>query len=342
MDHATRPLGRTGMEITLVGAGSWAIGGGNWKYGWGPQDDATSMRALRRALDGGVNWIDTAPVYGLGHAETIVGRVVREMAATDRPLLFTKCGLRWSDADPFGEPVKNLRPESVRIECEASLRRLGVERLDLLQFHWPDAVGTAVEDSWGEMSRLVDDGKIRAGGVSNFDVTLLERCERIMHVGSLQPPFSLVLRSEAADVIPWCREHGTGVIVYSPLQAGLMTDSFAPERIELMAERDWRRWNSEEFQEPRLSRNLALRDALRPIAERHASTVAAVALAWVTSWPGISGAIVGSRSADQVDAWIPAIDLTLSAADLDEIAAAIERTGAGSGPARAALPATAG
>jgi aryl-alcohol dehydrogenase-like predicted oxidoreductase len=264
------------------------------------------------------------------------------MAATDRPLLFTKCGLRGSGADPLGEPVKNLRPESVRMECEASLRRLGVERLDLLQFHWPDAVGTAVEDSWGEMSRLVDDGKIRAGGVSNFDVALLERCERIMHVESLQPPFSLVLRGEAAEVIPWCREHGTGVIVYSPLQAGLMTDSFAPERIELMAEGDWRRWNSEEFQEPRLSRNLALRDALRPIAERHASTVAAVALAWVTSWPGISGAIVGSRSPDQVDAWIPAIDLTLSTADLDEIAAAIERTGAGSGPARAALPATAG
>lgn len=333
MNHATRPLGRTGMEITLVGAGSWAVGGGDWKYGWGPQDDATSMRALRRALERGVNWIDTAPIYGLGHAETIVGRVVREMAATDRPLLFTKCGLRWSDADPFGEPVKNLRPESVRTECEASLRRLGVERLDLLQFHWPDAVGVAVEDSWGEMSRLVDEGKVRAAGVSNFDVTLLERCERIMHVESLQPPFSLVLRDAGADVIPWCRDHGTGVIVYSPMQAGLMTDSFVPERIELMAERDWRR-TSEEFQEPRLSRNLALRDALRPIAERHSSTVAAVALAWVTSWPGISGAIVGSRSADQVDGWIPAIDLILSTADLDEIAAAIERTGAGSGPYR--------
>ncbi len=236
-------------------------------------------------------------------------------------------------ARPFEEPQRNLRPASIRKEVEASLRRLGVERIDLYQFHWPDAVGTPVEDSWGEMSRLIREGKVRAGGVSNFNLGLLERAERIRHVDSLQPPFSLIRRQAAADVIPWSAAHGTGVIVYSPMQSGILTDDFSRERVERMAADDWRR-RSAEFQEPLLGRNLALRDALGTIASRHGVSIAAVAVAWTLSWPGVSGAIVGARSPQQVDGWIAAGSLTLESSDLAEIASALERTRAGSGPTK--------
>jgi aryl-alcohol dehydrogenase-like predicted oxidoreductase len=336
MTLPTRPLGRSGLEITVLGAGTWAIGGGNWKYGWGQQDDASSVRALRRALEHGVNWIDTAAVYGRGHAEEMVREALAGMPEDERPYIFTKCGLRWSDADPFGEPQRNLTPDSIRMECEASLRRLGVERIDVYQFHWSDLLGTPVEESWAVMASLVDEGKVRAAAVSNFDVELLERCEAIRHVDSLQPPFSMIDRT-AADRIEWCAANETGVICYSPLQSGLLTDAFSEQRIALMDPRDWRRWHTglaAEFNQPKLGRNLALRDSLRPTAERHETTVAAVALAWTLSWPGLTGAIVGSRSPDQVDGWIDGATLTLTDEDLDEIQAAIERLGAGQGPAR--------
>jgi aryl-alcohol dehydrogenase-like predicted oxidoreductase len=332
-----RPLGRTGLDISTVGAGTWAIGGSEWKFNWGPQDDASSVRALRRAIELGVNWIDTAAAYGRGHAEEIVGRVLAGLPAADRPHIFTKCGLRWSNSDRFGDLQRNLRPHSIRMECEASLRRLRTERIDLYQFHWSDLTGTLVEDSWGELASLVDEGKVRAPAVSNFDVDLLERCEKIRHIESLQPPFSLIYRQAAANVIPWCAENGTGVIAYSPMQSGLLTDSFSAERIELMAPGDWRRWHPDlahEFTPPRLPRNLALRDSLRPVAERHGTTVAAIANAWVLSWPGVTGAIVGSRSPDQVDGWIDAGAVTLTSADLDEIQQAADSLQAGSGPAR--------
>jgi len=329
----TRPLGTTGMQLTTVGFGAWAAGGGGWSFGWGPQDDEQSLAAMRRALELGVNWIDTAAVYGLGHSETLVGRLLRDLPAGERPLVFTKGGLVWDETDPMAPPVQTLAPASIRREVEASLRRLGVERIDLYQFHWPDETGVAVEDSWSALARLVEQGKVRAAGVSNFDVALLERCESIRHVDSLQPPFSLIRRGAAAAEIPWCAEHGTGVIVYSPMQSGLLTDRFDAGRVASMAEDDWRR-RSPNFQPPRLEQNLALRDALRPIAERHGATVAAVAVAWTLTWPGVTGAIVGARSAAQVDGWIGAATLQLAAADLDEIAAAIERTGAGKGPAR--------
>jgi aryl-alcohol dehydrogenase-like predicted oxidoreductase len=334
---ACRPLGTTGLDISVVGAGTWAIGGSGWKFNWGPQDDASSVRALRRALDLGVNWIDTAPAYGLGHAEEIVGRVLAGLPAGDRPYVFTKCGLRWSDADRFGDLQNNLRPASVRMECEASLRRLGVERVDAVQFHWPDKTGALLEDSWGELSRLAEEGKVRLPAVSNFGVDLLESCEKIRHVELLQPPFSLITRQAARDVIPWCAEHGTGVIVYSPMQSGLLTDGFSAERVELMAAGDWRRWHPDlahEFAPPRLAENLALRDSLRPVAERHQTTVAAVANAWVLSWPGVTGAIAGSRSPDQVEGWIGAGTVTLTAADLAEIGRAAERFRPGAGPAQ--------
>ena len=328
-----RPLGNSGLRITQVGFGAWAIGGGGWAYGWGSQDDADSVAAIRHAVARGINWVDTAAIYGLGHSEEVVGRALREMPAAERPYVFTKGGMVPDPARPFDEPQRNLSLSSIRKEVEASLRRLGVERIDLYQFHWPDAVGTPVEDSWGEMSRLIEEGKVRAGGVSNFDVGLLERAKRIRHVDSLQPPFSLIRRQSAADVIPWSASSGTGIIVYSPMQSGILADGFSRERVDRMAADDWRRRNAE-FQEPRLSRNLMLRDALRPIAARHDVSVAAVAVAWTLSWRGVSGAIVGARSPEQVDGWIAAGTLTLEPRDLAEIAGTLERTEAGAGPIR--------
>ncbi len=331
MSLPKRSLGLSGIPITMTGFGAWALGGGGRAYGWGPQDDNESIRTIRHALEQGINWIDTAAVYGLGHSEKVVGRLLRELPASERPMVFTKCGMVWDESNPKAEPQRILKPESIRKECDASLRRLGVERIDLYQFHWPDETGTPVEDSWGEMVRLIEQGKVGMTGVSNFDVALLQRCEAIMHVGSLQPPFSLIHRDTAAREIPWCAEHGTGVICYSPMQSGLLTDSFTAEKVAKLAEDDWRRRNPE-FQEPRLSRNLALRDSLRPIAQRHNTTVSAVAVAWVNAWPGVTAAIVGARSPQQVDGWIGAAHIELTVADLEEIANAIERSGAGTGP----------
>ena len=326
-----RPLGSSGLEITTVGFGSWAIGGGGWSFGWGPQDDNASIDSMRRAVELGVNWIDTAAVYGLGHSEEVVGRFVRSLPVSERPHVFTKCGLIWDERNRMQESKRVLKPESIRAECEASLRRLGIQRIDLYQFHWPDETGTPIEDSWAEMLRLIEEGKVRFGGVSNFDVSLLERCNAIRHVDSLQPPFSLIRREVAAREIPWCEAHNTGVICYSPMQSGLLTDGFSGERVARMANDDWRR-RSPEFNAPNLSRNLVLRDALKPIAKRHGTSVSSVAIAWVLSWPGVTGAIVGARSPEQVDGWIGAANLQLTSADLNEIARAIERSRAGSGP----------
>lgn len=326
-----RVLGSSGLEITTVGFGSWAVGGGGWVHGWGPQDDKASEAAMRRALELGINWIDTAAVYGLGHSEQVVGRFLRTLPSSERPFIFTKCGQIWDERNPMQDTKRVLKPESIRSECEGSLRRLGVERIDLYQFHWPDETGTPVEDSWAEMLRLIEEGKVRLGGVSNFDVQLLDRCAAIHHVDSLQPPFSLIRREVAAREIPWCETHNTGVICYSPMQSGLLTDRFSAERVASMAEDDWRH-HSAEFNSPNLERNLALRDALRPIAHRHGTSIGAVAIAWTLSWPGVTAAIVGARGPEQVDGWIDAAKLELTPDDLGEIAKAIDRSGAGSGP----------
>ena len=328
----TRRLGRTDLHLSTVGFGAWATGGGGWAFGWGPQDDDESVATIRHAVEQGINWIDTAAVYGLGHSEEVVRRAVGEIPAGSRPYIFTKCGLVWDDRNPEAPPRQVLRPESIRRECEASLRRLAVERIDLYQFHWPDQTGTAIEDSWDTMARLMDEGKVLAAGVSNFDVGLLERCEAIRHVDSLQPPLSLIRRQAAEAEIPWCTAHGTGVIGYSPLQSGLLTDQFSPARIEALAADDWRR-RSPDFKPPRLGRNLALRDALRQIADRHGTTISAMAIAWTLAWPGVTGAIVGARSPGQVDGWIAAATLELTLEDLDQIARAVAQSGAGAGPA---------
>jgi aryl-alcohol dehydrogenase-like predicted oxidoreductase len=330
MSLPTRPLGTSGLNLSTVGFGAWAAGGGGWSFGWGPQDDEASIAAMRSAIEGGVNWIDTAAVYGLGHSEEVVGRFLRSLPPGERPFVFTKCGLVWDDADRMAPARRTLRPDSIARECEASLRRLGVERIDLYQFHWPDESGVDVEDSWDAMSRLVDQGKVRTAGVSNFGVPLLERCEARRHVGSLQPPFSLIRRDAAEAQIAWCADKGTGVICYSPMQSGILTDSFDKGRVATLADDDWRR-RAPDFQSPRLERNLALRDELVPIAARHQSTVSAVAIAWVLSWPGVTGAIVGARSPEQVRGWLPAARLVLSQEDLNAIAGIVERTGAGTG-----------
>ena len=331
MPLPTRLLGTSGLEITTVGFGSWAVGGGGYAFGWGPQDDRRSVAAITHAAELGVNWVDTAAIYGVGHSEEVVGRAVRSLPEGSRPLVFTKCGREWDPADPSSD-WRELTPATVRRGAEDSLRRLGLEQIDLFQIHWPDDRGNPIEPGWEEMLALKEEGLVRAVGVSNFDLGLLERCESLGHVDSLQPPFSLIGRDTAGELLPWALEHGTGVICYSPMQNGLLTDSFGPERIASMAEDDWRR-SAPSFQEPSLGRSLALRDALRPVAERHDVTVAAVAVAWVLAWPGVSGAIVGGRAPEQVDGWIGAAGLALSDADLDEIAAAVKASGAGSGPA---------
>jgi len=228
----TRQLGSTDLNITRVGFGAWAAGGGGYAFGWGPQDDNQSIAAMNRALELGVNWIDTAAVYGLGHSEEVVGRVLKARKGADRPYVFTKCGLVWDAKDRTKEPKRILTPGSIRKECEASLRRLGIERIDLYQFHWPDeASGTSVEESWRMMVQLQEEGKVRAIGVSNFEASLLRKAEAVHHVDSLQPPFSLIRREAAASDIPWCRANRTGVIAYSPMQSGILTESFTADRL---------------------------------------------------------------------------------------------------------------
>jgi aryl-alcohol dehydrogenase-like predicted oxidoreductase len=293
-----------------------------------------SVAAIRHAVDLGVNWIDTAAIYGLGHSEEVVGRALREIPAEDRPYVFTKGGMIADQARPYEEPERNLRPASIRREVEASLVRLGIERIDLYQFHWPDAIGTPLEDSWAEMGRLVDEGKVRARGVCNFSVALLDAAEAVGHVASLQPPFSLIRRDAGGDVIPWAQDHGTGVIVYSPMESGILTDSFSLARLAAMAGDDWRRGSSA-FSAPELSRNIALRDALRPIARRRGTTVSAIALGWVLAWPGVTGAIVGGRSPEQIDGWIEGGRVVLTEQELVEVGGAVEATGAGRGPVHA-------
>jgi aryl-alcohol dehydrogenase-like predicted oxidoreductase len=341
MTHAVRdtdtlpmaPLGTTGMRITRVGFGAWAIGGGGWTFAWGNQDDAASIAAIRHAVEHGINWIDTAAVYGLGHSEEIVARALRDIPRDDRPYVFTKAGLVWDERDRAARPRRVGDPLSLRREVEASLRRLGVERIDLYQMHWPAEDGTALEDYWGTLLQLKGEGKVRAVGLSNHNVAQLDAAERLGHVDSLQPPFSAIHREVAAAEIPWCAAHGTGVIVYSPMQSGLLTGAFSVERATRLGADDWRS-RSPDFTGLGIRRNVALADALRPIAERHRATVAAVAVAWTLAWPGVTGAIVGARSPAQVDGWIGAASLELTGTDLDDIAAAIRRTGAGTGPVR--------
>jgi aryl-alcohol dehydrogenase-like predicted oxidoreductase len=329
----TVPLGVTGMDITRVGFGAWAVGGGGWAFGWGAQDDDESIATIRHAIECGVNWLDTAPVYGLGHSEEVVARALEAIPAADRPLLFTKAGFSWDDNDRRSQPQRVGAPGAIRRELEASLRRLHVERIDLYQLHWPPQDGTPIEEYWQTFVDLRTEGKVRAVGLSNHDATQLEQAEAIGHVDTLQPPFSAIRREAAHAELPWCAAHDTGVIVYSPMQAGLLTGAFTRERAGALDEDDWRSGDAD-FVGANLDRNLALAEALVPVAERRGVSTGAVAVAWTLAWPGVSGAIVGARRPQQVDGWIAAATLDLTDADLDEIALAIDRTGAGAGPTR--------
>ncbi|MFC4908672.1 aldo/keto reductase [Actinomadura gamaensis] len=340
-------FGRTDMDVTRLGFGSWAVSGQGWKFSWGATDDAESIEAIRHAVTSGVNWIDTAAVYGLGHSEELVGKAVAGLPEADRPYLFTKAGLVWDPADPAAAPRRIMKPASVRRELEDSLRRLGVERIDLYQVHWPDtgesleyagdgsgAVSpnaTPLEEYWQVMADLKAEGKVRAIGLSNHSVEQLEAAERVAHVDAIQPPFSAINRSAAAE-IAWARAHDTAVIAYSPLQSGLLTGTFSAERVANLPADDWRLGHADFT--TGLAANLRVAEALRPVAARHGVGVPEVAIAWTLAWPGITGAIVGARKAAQVDGWIGAAEVELTRADLDEIADAIAASGAGTGPAR--------
>lgn len=330
-DLPKRRLGRTDMSITPVGLGAWAIGGGDWAVGWGDQDDSKSIAAIRHAVERGINWIDTAAIYGLGHSEEVVRAALKDMPHSERPLIFTKCGLRWDENNHMAPPQNVGKPESIRAECEASLKRLGVDRIDLYQMHWPAKDGTPIADYWGALLDLKREGKVRAVGLSNHNVGQLEAAEKIGHVDTLQPPFSAIRREFAANELPWCVAHDTGVIVYSPMQSGLLTGAFTEERAKKLPANDWRSRNAE-FTGDKLKANLALAATMKAVGERHGSDAASAAIAWTLAWPGVSGAIVGARSPEQVDGWIDAARLDLTQADLKEIAATIEKTGAGSGP----------
>ena len=328
----TTRLGRTGMHVTRVGFGAWAIGGGDWAFAWGNQDDAASIAAIRHAVESGINWIDTAGVYGLGHSEEVVARALADLPEADRPYVFTKGGLVWDPANRSAAPRRVGAPASLRAEVEASLRRLRVERIDLYQMHWPAEDGTPVEAYWQVFNDLKREGKVRAAGLSNHNILQLEEAEQIGAVDAIQPPFNLIHRDAADDVLLWAREHEAGAIVYSPMASGLLTGSFTAERAASLQPGDWRAGHPD-FTAPAVSVNLALAGALRPVAERHGVSPAAVAVAWTLAFPGVTGAIVGARSPHQVDGWLPAATLELKDDDLSDIADAIHATGAGTGPA---------
>lgn len=310
-----RKLGNSDMEITPIGFGAWAAGGGNWQFGWGAQDDSESIAAIHRALELGINWIDTAAVYGLGHSEEVVKKALAEWKAA-RPFIFTKCGMVWNAQR---EVDYSLSPESIRRECEASLRRLGVERIDLYQIHWPADDLRETEDGWAALADLQREGKVRWIGVSNFSWAELERASKIAPITSLQPPYNLLRREVEAEVLPFCKENGIGVIVYSPMASGLLTGKMTRERIASLPADDWRSRNPA-FQEPKVSENLALAERLRAVAERHGKTAGEAAIAWTLRNPAVTGAIVGARSPEQVEGIIGGAELELTDAEVAEIA----------------------
>lgn len=320
----TRTLGNSDLDITPIGFGSWAIGGAGWEFGWGPQDDQAAVESIHRALDMGVNWIDTAAVYGLGHSEELVRRAVEGWSGA-RPYVFTKCGLVW-DADR--EIHKVLRAESVRRECEDSLRRLNVDAIDLYQIHWPTEPNDPEEDAegWRTLAELQREGKVRWIGVSNWNVPQLEMALRIAPVTSLQPPYSLIDEDVEEEILPFCERNGIGVIVYSPMGSGLLTGGMTRERAAGLPESDWRSRDAR-FQEPLLSRNLALAEELARIGREHGRSAGEVAIAWTLRLPAVTGAIVGARSAEQVEGVMGGGDFRLSDEEIARIEALRGRAG---------------
>ena len=310
----TRQLGNSDLHITPIGFGAWAIGGSGWQFAWGAQDDDASVAAIREALDNGINWIDTAPVYGLGHSEEVVARAVEGMG--NRPYIFTKCSMVWDEQRKIGH---SLKAESIRRECEASLRRLKVDVLDLYQVHWP-IPDEDIEEGWAAMAKLKEEGKVRHIGVSNFDAGQMQRALAIAPIASLQPRYSLVHRDVEKAILPFAAQHKVGVIAYSPMASGLLTGAMTTERIERLPADDWRR-NHPDFQEPLLSRNLHLVRLLKAIGAHHGRTPAEVAVAWVLHNPAVTGAIVGARKPGQIKGVLGAAALHLSPTEIAEIEA---------------------
>jgi aryl-alcohol dehydrogenase-like predicted oxidoreductase len=308
-------LGNSDMDLTPIGVGAWAMGGGGWAFAWGPQDDDESIAAIHAALDHGVNWIDTAAVYGLGHSEEVVARALE--GRSNKPYVFTKCERTWNEKR---EIQKVLKGDSVRRECEGSLRRLKVEAIDLYQIHWPEP-DEDLEEGWETLTRLKEEGKVRWIGVSNCNVAQLERCRGIAPITSLQPPYSAVSPETQDKLLPYCQEHGMGAIVYSPMKSGLLTGKMTRERVAALPEDDFRR-GALAFQEPQLTRNLALAELMKQIGARHGRSAGAVAIAWVLRHPAVTAAIVGMRSAEQVDGVVGAMEFRLTVAEIAEIEAA--------------------
>jgi len=307
----TRQLGGTDMALTTVGLGTWAMGG-PWEYGWGPQDDDEARATIHEALDAGINWIDTAPAYGLGHSEELVGQVLRQ--TSHKPYIATKCGILWNEKR---QKVTHLKRDSIRRECEDSLRRLGIDVIDLYQMHWPDPEED-IEEAWEEMARLADEGKVRYIGVSNFSVEQMERVSKIHPVSSLQPPYSMLHREVEEELLGYCAAHNMGVVVYSPMQRGLLTGKFSHERLAALA-RDDHRLRMPEFKDPQFSATLETVEGLKKIAKRNGRTCAQLAVSWVLRRSEVTAAIVGARRPGQIKETVQASQWDLSGADMDEI-----------------------
>src|SRR5579862_2348427 len=320
----TRQLGNSDLHITPVGFGAWALGGSGWQFSWGEQNDADSIAAIHRALELGVNWIDTAAVYGLGHSEEVVARAVKGWSG-NKPYIFTKCGLRW---DSSRATQKVLKRDSILEEAEASLRRLQMDVIDLYQIHWPPEPDSSdLEEAWSTLAELKRQGKVRWIGVSNFDVKQLRRAKSIAPITSLQPPYSLINRAVEEDILPYCLREGIGVIVYSPMASGLLTGAMTRERVSRLPQDDWRKTDPE-FNEPKLSRNLAIVDRLKEIAQRHGRSPGEVAIAWTLRNPAVTGAIVGARNARQANGVMHAAERRLSDKEVNEIEESFEESAA--------------
>jgi aryl-alcohol dehydrogenase-like predicted oxidoreductase len=308
----TRQLGNSDLRITPLGIGAWAMGGAGWAFSWGPQDDEESIAAIHAALDRGINWIDTAAVYGLGHSEEVVGRAVK--GRSRRPYVFTKCERIWNEE---GQIQKSLKRESIRRECENSLRRLQMETIDLYQIHWPEP-DEDIEEGWATLAELQKEGKVRWIGVSNFNASQLARPQRIAPITSLQPPYSIIQPEIEDEILPFCKQNNIGVIVYSPMKSGMLTGAMTRERIQNMHADDFRK-RTPNFQEPLLTRNLNLAELLREIGQRHGRSPGEVAIAWTLRRPEVTAAIVGMRSPKQVEGVVGAADFRLSQEEIGEI-----------------------
>ena len=307
---STKQLGNSDMQLTSIGFGAWAIGGGDWQYAWGPQDDSDSVAAIHRALDAGINWIDTAAVYGLGHSEEVVAKALK--STSHKPYIFTKSSMTWGEDRKIVQTMKKIREE-----VEQSLRRLQIDAIDLYQIHWP-VPDEELEEGWSTMADLKREGKVRWIGISNFSVAQMERALKIAPITSLQPPYSAINRAVEPAILPFCKEHGIGVINYAPMHSGLLTGAMSKERVATLPENDFRS-RAKNFQEPQLSRNLALAELMKEIGARHSVMAGVVAIAWTLHNPAITAAIVGGRSAKQVEGILPGATFRLSDAEYAEI-----------------------